>query len=34
VREFKQLSVIFVPVARWKRREFELCGICGAAVAG
>lgn len=34
VREFKQLSVFFVPVARWQRREFELCGICGAAVAG
>ena len=32
--EFKQLSVFFVPVARWKHRRYEVCGICGAAVAG
>jgi transcription elongation factor Elf1 len=32
VRQFRQLSVFFVPVARWKRREFETCGICGASV--
>lgn len=34
VREFKQFSVFFIPVARWKRRQFEVCGICGAAVVG
>ncbi|WP_024446430.1 zinc-ribbon domain-containing protein [Mycolicibacterium iranicum] len=33
VREFKQFSLFFVPVARWKRRNLEVCGICGAAVA-
>ena len=33
VREFKQFSLFFIPVARWNRRQFEVCGICGAAVA-
>ena len=33
MREFKQLSVFFIPVARWGRRQFEVCGICGSAVA-
>ncbi|WP_197379686.1 zinc-ribbon domain-containing protein [Mycolicibacterium mengxianglii] len=33
MREFKQFTLFFVPVARWKRRVFEMCGICGAAVA-
>ena len=33
VREFKQLTVFFIPVARWKRRQFEVCGICSTAVA-
>lgn len=33
MREFKQFTLFFVPVARWKRRQFEACGICGAAVA-
>ena len=32
VREFKQFTLFFIPVARWRRREFEVCGICGAAV--
>jgi hypothetical protein len=32
VREFRQFSVFFVPVARWGRRVFEVCGICGNAV--
>lgn len=34
MREFKQFTLFFVPVARWKRRQFEVCGICGTAVAG
>lgn len=34
MREFKQLSLFFIPVARWKRREYEVCGVCGDAVAG
>lgn len=33
MREFKQFSLFFVPVARWRRRSFEVCGVCGAAVA-
>lgn len=32
MREFRQFTVFFVPLARWKRRRFEACGICGAAV--
>jgi hypothetical protein len=32
MREFRQLSVFFIPIARWKRRQLEICGICGAAV--
>ncbi len=32
VREFRQLSVFFVPIARWGRQHFELCTICGTAV--
>ncbi|MDG4667142.1 zinc-ribbon domain-containing protein [Mycobacterium sp. 236(2023)] len=33
IREFKQFTVFFIPVARWKRRQLEVCGICGAALA-
>lgn len=33
MRQFSQFSVFFVPVARWKRRQFESCGICGASIA-
>ncbi|MCF6509731.1 zinc-ribbon domain-containing protein [Blastococcus sp. MG754426] len=32
VRQYRQFSLFFVPVARWKRRELEVCGVCGAAV--
>jgi len=32
MREFKQFTVFFVPVARWKRRQFEICGVCHDAV--
>ena len=32
VRQFRQFSVFFVPVARWGRQHLEICGICGAAV--
>ncbi|WP_409329886.1 zinc-ribbon domain-containing protein [Trujillonella humicola] len=30
VREARQVTVFFVPVARWGRRDLEVCGICGA----
>ncbi|MCG5431758.1 zinc ribbon domain-containing protein [Mycobacterium sp. MYCO198283] len=33
VREYKQFSLFFIPVARWKRRNVEVCGVCGTAVA-
>jgi hypothetical protein len=33
VKEFKQFTVFFVPIARWRRRVFEVCGVCGTAVA-
>jgi hypothetical protein len=33
MRQFRQFSLFFIPVARWKRQEFEVCGICGTAVA-
>ena len=33
MREFRQFTVFFVPVARWKNQTFEACGICTAAVA-
>lgn len=33
VREFKQFTLFFVPVARWSRKQLEVCGICGAVVA-
>ena len=32
VRQFTQVSVFFVPIARWGRRQLEVCGICGTAV--
>ncbi|MFP5370941.1 MAG: zinc-ribbon domain-containing protein [Actinomycetes bacterium] len=32
VRQFKQFSVFFVPLARWGRRHLGVCGICGTAV--
>jgi hypothetical protein len=32
VRQFRQLTVFFVPIARWGRQRLEVCGICGTAV--
>ena len=32
VRQFRQITVFFIPVARWGRRRFEVCGICGTTV--
>ena len=32
VQESRQLTVFFVPVARWARKHLEVCGICGVAV--
>ena len=32
MREFRQFTVFFVPVARWRRRLFEVCSICVTAV--
>ncbi|GAC52579.1 zinc-ribbon domain-containing protein [Gordonia amicalis] len=33
MREYSQFTLFFIPVARWGRRQFEACGICGATVA-
>lgn len=33
VKEYKQFTLFFIPVARWNRRVFEMCGICRTAVA-
>lgn len=33
MRQYKQFTLFFIPIARWKRRSFEACGICGATVA-
>jgi len=30
--EFTQFTVFFLPVARFRRRQFEACGVCGTAV--
>lgn len=32
MREFKQFTVFFIPILRWKRRHLEACGICGTTV--
>ncbi len=32
IQESRQFTVFFVPIARWGRRQFEVCGICGTAV--
>lgn len=32
MKQYKQITVFFVPIARWKRVESEECGICGSAV--
>jgi predicted RNA-binding Zn-ribbon protein involved in translation (DUF1610 family) len=33
VREHKQFSLFFIPIARWQRRDLEVCPVCGEAVA-
>ncbi len=32
IRRSKQVTVFFVPVARWGRRQLEVCGVCGTTV--
>ncbi|MFQ1002814.1 zinc-ribbon domain-containing protein [Modestobacter sp. SSW1-42] len=32
VRQSRQLTVFFVPVARWRREELEVCPVCGVVV--
>ena len=31
VRQFRQVTVFFVPVARWGRTDLEVCPVCGVA---
>lgn len=33
VRQYRQFSVFFLPLLRWKRETLEVCGVCGAALA-
>jgi hypothetical protein len=33
MRQFRQFTLFFIPIARWSRRQFQVCGICGATVA-
>ena len=32
VKQFRQVTVFFVPIARWRRRQLEVCDICGTSV--
>ena len=32
VQESRQFTVFFIPILRWGRRRYEVCGICGATV--
>lgn len=32
MRQYKQFTLFFIPIARWKRSQFEACGICGATM--
>ena len=32
MQEFTQFTVFFLPIARFRRRQFEACGVCGTAV--
>jgi hypothetical protein len=32
VQECRQFTLFFIPVARWRFRDLEACGICGSAV--
>lgn len=34
MQEYKEFSLFFIPVARWNRREFDVCTICGAMIGG
>jgi hypothetical protein len=29
---FRPFSLFFLPVARWKRQQLDVCGICWTAV--
>lgn len=33
IRESKRFTLFFIPIARWGKREFEACPICGYAVS-
>lgn len=32
IRRFRQFSLFFVPVLRWRRERLEVCTVCGEAV--
>ncbi|WP_306231341.1 zinc-ribbon domain-containing protein [Agrococcus beijingensis] len=33
IRQHQQFSLFFIPLARWQRRDLEVCPICGEAVS-
>lgn len=33
IKQYQQFTLFFIPIARWKRRQFEQCGICGTVAA-
>ena len=33
VKRSTKFTLFFVPIARWKRQQFEVCGVCGTTVA-
>ncbi|PHV67893.1 zinc-ribbon domain-containing protein [Williamsia muralis] len=33
IRQYQQFTLFFIPIARWKRRQFEQCGVCGIVAA-
>jgi hypothetical protein len=33
IRESKRFTLFFIPIARWGKRELEVCPICGYAVS-
>lgn len=31
LRQYRQFTLFFVPLARWNKQEIEVCAICGTA---
>lgn len=33
VKRYRQFTVFFVPLLRWRREQLETCTVCGTSVA-